>query len=48
MKFSVETMTCGGGARSVTKAIQTLDLAAQVATDVPGRTVGRRLSDGRA
>jgi copper chaperone len=39
MKFSVETMTCGGCARSVTKAIQALDSAAQVTPDVPGRTV---------
>ena len=37
--FRVENMTCGGCARGVTKAIETLDAAAAVSIDVPGRLV---------
>jgi copper chaperone len=33
MQFHVENMTCGGCARSVAKAIQSADPAAQVETD---------------
>jgi copper chaperone len=32
-------MTCGGCARGVTAAIKSVDPAAEVVTDVPGRTV---------
>ena len=39
MKFRIETMTCGGCARSVTRTIQKLDPAAEVAIDVEGRLV---------
>ena len=39
MKFRIETMTCGGCARSVTRAIQKLDPAAEVSIDVEGRLV---------
>jgi copper chaperone len=33
MQFHIENMTCGGCARSVTKAIQSVDPAAEVAAD---------------
>ncbi len=33
MQFHIETMTCGGCARSVTKAIQSVDPTAQVKAD---------------
>lgn len=33
MQFHLENMTCGGCARSVTKAIQSVDANAVVATD---------------
>ncbi|WP_353177725.1 heavy-metal-associated domain-containing protein [Delftia acidovorans] len=33
MQFFLEDMTCGGCARSVTKAIKTVDPDARVATD---------------
>lgn len=39
MHFHIETMTCGGCARGVTKAIQTVDANAVVATDPPTRRV---------
>ncbi|WP_163570772.1 heavy-metal-associated domain-containing protein [Klebsiella pneumoniae] len=39
MKLRIENMTCGGCARSVTHAIQSVDAKAQVATDIAGRTV---------
>ena len=39
MKFQIENMTCGGCARGVTRAIQTLDPAAEVEAD----TVARRI-----
>ncbi len=35
MQFHIENMTCGGCARSVTKAIQSVDPAAEVKAD-PG------------
>ena len=35
MQFHIETMTCGGCARSVTKAIQSVDPGAEVTAD-PG------------
>ena len=39
MQFHLDDMTCGGCARTVTKAIQTLDPNAQVKTDPPTRLV---------
>lgn len=39
MQFHVETMTCGGCVRRVTKAIQSIDPAAQVQADLASRTV---------
>ncbi len=34
MQFHIENMTCGGCVRSVTKAIQSIDPAAEVKADV--------------
>lgn len=39
MQFHIETMTCGGCARGVTKAIQSVDPAAEVQADPPSRSV---------
>jgi len=39
MEFHIENMTCGGCARGVTKAIQSVDAGAQVTADPPKRTV---------
>ena len=39
MQFHVENMTCGGCARSVTKAIQSLDVTARVEADPATRKV---------
>ncbi len=39
MQFHIETMTCGGCARAVTKAIQDVDAAAKVTADPPNRHV---------
>ncbi|WP_300621882.1 heavy-metal-associated domain-containing protein [Dokdonella sp.] len=39
MLFHVESMTCGGCARSVTRAIQSVDPAAEVSADPPRRRV---------
>ena len=39
MQFHIENMTCGGCARSVTKAIQLLDAEAKVTADPPSRVV---------
>lgn len=39
MQFHVENMTCGGCARGVTKAIQSVDPAATVETDPSTRSV---------
>ena len=33
MQFHIENMTCGGCARSVTKAIQAVDTSAEVSAD---------------
>lgn len=35
--FEIPGMTCGGCARSITTAIQSLDAQATIETDVPGR-----------
>lgn len=39
MQFHIENMTCGGCARGVTKAIQSLDADAKVTADPPNRRV---------
>jgi len=39
MQFHIETMTCGGCARGVSKAIQAVDSAASVKVDLPSQTV---------
>ncbi|MFV0244414.1 MAG: heavy-metal-associated domain-containing protein [Qingshengfaniella sp.] len=39
MQFHIETMTCGGCARGVTKAIQSVDPVAEVQADPPSRKV---------
>ena len=37
--FTVPNMTCGGCAKSVTKALQIVDAAAKIETDPPKREV---------
>ncbi len=39
MQFHIETMTCGGCARGVEKAIQGVDASATVTADPPTRRV---------
>ena len=39
MQFHLDDMTCGGCARSVTKAIQALDPEARITADPPTRRV---------
>lgn len=39
VRFKVPAMTCGGCASSITKAIQSVDPAAKIDTDVPERLV---------
>lgn len=39
MHFYVDNMTCGGCARSVTKAIVDVDPNAKIVTDPPNRSV---------
>lgn len=39
VQLNVPTMTCGGCARTITKAIQSVDPRAEVKTDVPNRRV---------
>jgi len=39
LRFHVPNMTCGGCARSVTKAIQSVDGAAEIRTDPAAREV---------
>lgn len=39
MELTIETMTCGGCARSVTKAIQSVDPNAVITIDLSARTV---------
>lgn len=39
LELNLPGMTCGGCARGVTAAIKSVDPAAEVVTDVPGRTV---------
>jgi copper chaperone len=39
MKFHIDNMTCGGCARTVTRAIQSVDPDARIDTDPPSRLV---------
>ena len=39
MKYQIENMTCGGCARRVTKAIQSVDASAKICTDPAQRSV---------
>ncbi|KTE18434.1 MULTISPECIES: heavy-metal-associated domain-containing protein [Sphingopyxis] len=39
IRFNIPGMTCGGCARSITKAIQGIDTQAKVETDIPERLV---------
>jgi copper chaperone len=39
MKFYLDNMTCGGCARRVTRAVQSIDAGASVMTDPPTRLV---------
>lgn len=39
MELRIESMTCGGCARSVTRAIQSVDPNARIETDPASRTV---------
>lgn len=39
MKFTVEGMTCGHCVRAITRAVQALDPAAQVAVDLETKSV---------
>lgn len=39
MRFHIESMTCGGCARGVTRAIQSVDPTAEVVADPPSRRV---------
>ncbi|MCC6302646.1 MAG: heavy-metal-associated domain-containing protein [Gammaproteobacteria bacterium] len=39
MQFHIDNMTCGGCARSVTRAIQSVDAEARVTADPPSRRV---------
>ena len=39
MQLHIENMTCGGCARSVTKAVQSLDATARVEADLSTRKV---------
>lgn len=48
MQFHIDDMTCGGCARGVTKAIQSVDPAAEVVADPPKRTVQVNSSASRA
>lgn len=47
MRFFVDNMTCGGCARGVTKAIQSVDAHAQVIADPPKRSVDVTTSAAR-
>jgi copper chaperone len=39
MQFHIDNMTCGGCARTVTRAIQSVDPDASIDTDPPSRVV---------
>lgn len=39
MEFNIQTMTCGGCAGRITKAIQTVDPKANVSVDLPSHRI---------
>lgn len=39
MQFHIDNMSCGGCVRGVTRAIQSLDPAAEVVADLPQKSV---------
>ncbi|MES2915056.1 MAG: heavy-metal-associated domain-containing protein [Pseudomonadota bacterium] len=47
MQFHIENMTCGGCVRSVTKAIQSVDPAAEVSADTATHKVDVKSSAPR-
>jgi copper chaperone len=47
MQFHVENMTCGGCVRGVTRAIQSVDPAAEVAADLATHDVEVKTSAAR-
>ena len=47
MQFHLDDMTCGGCARSVTRAIQSVDANARVVADPPNRLVEVQTSASR-
>ena len=46
-KFQIDNMACGGCARSVTKAVQSVDATARVVADPPNRQVEVETSASR-
>ncbi len=48
MQIRIENMTCGGCARGVTRAIQSLDPAAEVVADPPNRRIEVHSTASRA
>ncbi|MBN9491040.1 MULTISPECIES: heavy-metal-associated domain-containing protein [Pannonibacter] len=48
MELKIENMTCGGCAKSVTKAIQSLDATAKIETNPAARTVKVETSASQA
>lgn len=48
LQLHISGMTCGGCARAVTKAIQTIDPSAQVEADPPKRTANVATSADQA
>ncbi len=46
-KFQIDNMVCGGCARSVTKAVQSVDATARVVADPPNRQVEVETSASR-
>lgn len=47
MQFYIESMTCAGCLRGVTKAIQSVDANAEVVADLPNHTVEVKTSADR-
>ena len=48
IQFDIPGMTCGGCARSLTKAIHSIDADARVVPDIPARRVTIESSHDRA
>ncbi|WP_457281924.1 heavy-metal-associated domain-containing protein [Polaromonas sp. P5_D5] len=47
MEFNIPAMSCGHCVGAVTQAIKSLDAAAQVSVDLPGKKVVVQSSQGR-